>query len=286
MLELRLKTLDKVVDYFVLVEANRTFTNQYKPYNFEINKNKFQKFLHRIVHIKVDDMPDSNDAWGREIHQRNCIMRGLLGCGADDLVLISDVDEIPNPGVLASFLGSNKMTLRFSNSRFKIKNLALSIPLNLYYRLFGALNLLNNTPVVLEQDIFYYYVNCKSQKKWPGCILTKYKYISLPQDLRQWDRRISMPRLPGAGWHFSYLGGISRIADKIKAFAHTEMNTQSFTSAAWIKSRIVNGEDLFCRNEEGGGRFEFMEIDSALPAYTGPLIEKYPYLYLKASAKK
>ncbi len=282
MLELRLKTLDNFADYFVLVEANRTFTNQHKPYNFEINKNKFEKFLHRIVHIKVEDMPDSNDAWAREIHQRNCIMRGLRGCRSDDLVLLSDVDEIPNPGVLASFLQSKKMTLRIYNSRFKIKNLALSIPPNLYYRLHGALNLLNITPVVLEQDIFYYYVNCRSKKKWPGCILTKYKNISLPQDLRQWDKRISMPRLPEAGWHFSYLGGISRIADKIKAFAHTEMNTPSFTSATWIKNRIVNGEDLFCRHEEAGGRFEFMEIDSTLPDYVGPLIEKYPHLYLKA----
>lgn len=80
MLEFRLTELDDVVDYFILVEANKTYSGFEKEYYYDNNKHLFVKFNHKIIHIKVDDMPDGdghNNIWARENHQRNCIIRGL-----------------------------------------------------------------------------------------------------------------------------------------------------------------------------------------------------------------
>lgn len=94
-LDVRLHTLKDVVDRFVLVESIQTFAGKPKPLYFEENKSLFKKFP--ITHIVVDDMPDTENRWDREIFQRNAIERGLGELSGNDWVLISDVDEIPFP---------------------------------------------------------------------------------------------------------------------------------------------------------------------------------------------
>lgn len=97
MLNLRLHENNNLVDYFILIESNKSFTNNLKEFIFENNKHKFKQFLDKIIHIKVYDMPDGPDNWNREFHQRNCIERGLKlvpNLKNDDIILISDVDEI------------------------------------------------------------------------------------------------------------------------------------------------------------------------------------------------
>ena len=59
MLNLRLHELNEIVDYFVLVEANKTYSNNEKEFIFEKNKNNYNKFLDKIIHIKIDNMPDN-----------------------------------------------------------------------------------------------------------------------------------------------------------------------------------------------------------------------------------
>ena len=97
MLNLRLHELNEHVDYFILVEANKTYSNNPKNFIFEQNKFKYQKFLHKIIHIKVNDMPNGTNNWEREFHQRNCIGRGVelvTNLDDEDIILLSDVDEI------------------------------------------------------------------------------------------------------------------------------------------------------------------------------------------------
>lgn len=96
MLELRLEILADTVDRFVLVEADRTFSGNPKPLVFEENKDRFDKFLDRIEHIVVDDMPNNPNPWVKEIHQRNAVRRGFGGLRDNDIVMVSDVDEIPD----------------------------------------------------------------------------------------------------------------------------------------------------------------------------------------------
>ena len=97
LLEIRLNILNKVVDKFVIVEATRTHSNQLKPLVFADNKERFRRFLDKIIYVVVDKYPLIESAWTIENHQRNCIAKALAACHDDDVILISDLDEIPHP---------------------------------------------------------------------------------------------------------------------------------------------------------------------------------------------
>jgi beta-1,4-mannosyl-glycoprotein beta-1,4-N-acetylglucosaminyltransferase len=97
LLEIRLNILNEVVDKFVIVEATRTFSNQLKPLFFADNKERFRRFSDKIIHVVVDTYPPIESAWTIEQYQRNCIANALTACHDDDVILISDLDEIPRP---------------------------------------------------------------------------------------------------------------------------------------------------------------------------------------------
>ena len=75
LLDLRMNILNKIVDYFVIVEGNKTWQNNKKKFKFKIEK--FKKFRKKIIYIKVSDLPNGKNPWTRENFQRNCISRGL-----------------------------------------------------------------------------------------------------------------------------------------------------------------------------------------------------------------
>ena len=95
LLDLRLNILDNYVDYFVIVEGNKTWQNNPKKLRFEIDK--FKKFKNKIIYVPVTDLPDGEDPYLRENHQRNAIVNGLNNANDNDLIIISDLDEIPDP---------------------------------------------------------------------------------------------------------------------------------------------------------------------------------------------
>ena len=84
LLDLRLNILDEYVDFFVVVEGNKTWQNNSKKLIFDINK--FKNFKEKIIYIPVTDLPDGIDPYLRENHQRNCIVRGLKTARDDDLI--------------------------------------------------------------------------------------------------------------------------------------------------------------------------------------------------------
>ena len=84
LLDLRLNILNAYVDFFVIVEGNKTWQNNFKKLKFD--KNKFKKFEHKIIYIPVEDLPDGKDPYKRENYQRNAISRGLAKATDDDLV--------------------------------------------------------------------------------------------------------------------------------------------------------------------------------------------------------
>ena len=142
-LELRLNILDEVVDKFILVEASKTQTKLDKPFYFEENKNRYSKFLDKIIHVKIEDYP-KEDGWAMENFQRNCIQLGLekLNLTINDIIAISDVDEIWDPLV--------------------IKNLD---------------NLLDQYKFLsVGMNYFVFYLNLITvDKKWIGTIFSKFK---------------------------------------------------------------------------------------------------------------
>lgn len=134
-LEIRLNVLYDTVDYFVITEADKTHTGRHKEYIFEQNKDRFAKFLDKIIYIKVDDFPDlensetSSDGnkWLYENYQRDAIMRGLKDCKPDDVIIISDCDEIPNPEAVKKYKKGicSLMQLRFG---FSYNSIYVTIP--------------------------------------------------------------------------------------------------------------------------------------------------------------
>ncbi len=98
LLEVRLAALDPVVDFFVLSEMPITHRGQPKPLHFRENRQRFEKYLPKIRHVVADDVTQEQgfDAnWVREIHQRTVLERALGDARDDDVVMMSDLDEVP-----------------------------------------------------------------------------------------------------------------------------------------------------------------------------------------------
>ena len=268
LLEIRLNVLKDVVDRFVLVEAVRTHTGKEKPLFFKENEARFAEFSDRIIHITVTDfssvqsMPESRRrAWFIENLQRNSIVEGLSCAKDDDVVMISDVDEIPKPEAVkraVSLGGVVRLGMKSCN----------------YY--------LN-------------YCNCVSPNWKLGTQVLKFSVFKNPATYRNFkfsefvlEQANSIPSasmvrflkskhtLSDAGWHFSYLGGTAVIRKKLNAFAHTEFNSATTTAEEWIMSRISAGEDLFRR----GDRFFAERINDTYPAYIRENQERYADLIL------
>jgi len=227
LLEIRLNELDSVVDKFVLVEAKHSFQGKPKPLYFRDNKERFKKFLHKIEHVIVDEFPPTDNHWHREHFQRNAIVRGLNGCKDNDIIIISDVDEIPRSNVIERY-----------NPAHGIVNLA--------------------------QDVFYYYFNCKCHNNWVQPKILTYAILKTtsPEEVRHLHGKAHLPLMENAGWHFSYLGNVDWIINKIESFSHTEYNTDEFKNKEHVLRCIANGKDLFNRFDP-----TFVEVDDSFPEY-------------------
>lgn len=102
MLKFRPKELNDVIDYFVLVESVATHPGIPKPLYYRDNQHLFNEYKYKIQHVIVDDVSATTDPWHRENHQRNAITRGVVKLKLDeqDMIVISDCDEIPDPNLL------------------------------------------------------------------------------------------------------------------------------------------------------------------------------------------
>jgi len=82
--------------FFVISEASYTHAGLDRDLQFDIQK--FQKYASKIRYIPLHDRPEgANDFWKNENFIRNNLSRGLDDARPDDWVMISDLDEIPNP---------------------------------------------------------------------------------------------------------------------------------------------------------------------------------------------
>ncbi len=155
-LQLRLKELDDLADKFVLVESTRTLRNNPKKLFFQSNTALFEKYDHKIIRVLVDDMPNSSNPWDLETHMRNAIMRGLTDCDDEDVIMISDIDEIPRKSAVRTLVQR-----------------------------------LENEPISLHMPQYYYYLNCQVPVDWVGTVVSKYGGLKLttPQSLRSTKER-------------------------------------------------------------------------------------------------
>ena len=249
LLEIRMETLDRHVNYFVIAESTHTQSGLPKPLNFRLER--FGKFQSKIIYVVVNDMPlHLNNTWANENHQRKSLMRGLIGARPEDLVIVSDLDEIPNP---------LKITL------YKSNYLRATFIQRLFYYKFNneAVNPITHEPVL-----------------WRGSQMTSYRHLvnffgdtqnlriynptgPLRSIKRQWLKRFRNMDIDVGGWHFSWVMSDDRMLEKIKSMAHQEYNTPDIASLKAINSALLRGEDILRRNIF----FRKLDIDDSFPEY-------------------
>lgn len=225
-LEIRLEELYPVVDKFIIVEGSQTFQGTPKPqYGWE-NSDKFEKYADKVSWCNVNVWPpvkDKNRAtWEREYHQRNMIKRFLeySDLNPDDIVLISDADEIPRRSAVEQL------------NPQPVQSLALK---TFYYGL----------------NIFGGHYHTSRAIRWSA--------LTTPQEIRTLDPPPNI--IDEAGWHFSYLGAPEHIAEKFKAFAHSELNRPDTTDPVVLRDRMSKATDLW----GDGHQYTRIEIDDTWP---------------------
>ena len=214
LLELRLKALWDVVDYFVIVEANMKHQGDPKDFNLLKRADEFKEFWPKIRYVAADlsKVPFKGVGdWSIENAQRNAIMNGIGDAAEDDLIMISDLDEIPAPDVFKR-LQENKIALYAP----------AVLPLSLAYKgitcpaqlMVPAAAFLDIGAIALAQEFFYYYFDWIAQGSWQGTVLTKRKNLTTPQQMR--GQRHHLPRVAMGGLSLQ-LHGRRRPSDKQNA---------------------------------------------------------------------
>ena len=278
LLELRLNELSDVVDRFILVEATRTFTNKPKPLYYAENKHLFSKFNHKITHIIVEDLPESDNPWILERFQRNCIIRGFNNMSDDDIIMISDTDEIPRAEIVKEVINKlkseNKNSLIY-NIIHKIYKSEFLISL---FKHIGFLkhSLRKTNPYVykLEQDSSWYFINMvpKINYKWYGTRICLYRNFTFAEEIRHSGHKI----IKNGGWHFTFMGGIERIRDKLQSFSHTELNKPEYLD----KSKIIKSIQNYKIHLDDKTELIQVPLDNRFPKYILQNKDKYSALIL------
>jgi len=205
-LETRIKELKGLPVMHIVIEGSHTFTG--------IPKTKFCS----PDLLRIADNPyyylvigaESDNPWENEARQRNEAFNALhhVGCGNDDVVIISDCDEIPSVEAIERFL-------MFGEGHMK-----------------------------LVMDDFALYLNQRrGVQTWKRADILRYKNFNgrTPDQLRNQGGEL----LDSGGWHFSWLGGHDRIAKKFRDFSHQEAEIQAFNNPDIIAEKLKNKEYLF-----------------------------------------
>lgn len=266
LLEIRLNTLADVVDRFVITEATRTHRGQPKELLFEKNRKRFAAFADKIIYLVVDDLLPEEEiskdafhlAWVNENRQRNELARGLKDLQDDDVILVSDLDEIPRPEKVAE-----------------------------------AVRLAQLGEIVrFDLDLFVVYANCKDYRTphWKlGTVAisgrtyrtskaidrvqcNRYTVASECQErcLQKVRFLKQSKRIANGGWHMSYLGGAEAIKKKLHAFSHAEASRLENK----VDERLKAGLDV-----RGGRRNTFgVPLDDTFPKYLVANQTKFAHL--------
>lgn len=231
LLELRFEYLYSKVDWFVICESPKTHSGIDKPLHFHINRNRYKKYHDKIIHIVANDFPVFENSWTYENYQRNAMINGLRNCIDSDVILISDLDEIPRldkipvkikEGHVYCFL--QEMYFYYVNNYKESQIIWEGGTKAVIYKTIKN-DLLSERYVIYNNNTF-------SKKLNRGSTLTK---IRLYRNLRL---------INNGGWHLSYMGGAKLIQAKLSATSHQEINDKSKNSESFIKNCLEKGVDL------------------------------------------
>lgn len=211
MLELRFNILDPVVDYFVVCEAEETHSGQRKPLNFIANYDRFYQWRNKIIYLNAGTLSNGQrNSWQRENYHRACIAAGLNNAQSQDIVIVADCDEIPNPDVIGNLADSSIQAAQ------------------------------------LELDFHYYNFNHRVREGW--AIGAYRAWIQpAPNKIRTCSGH-NPHKILNAGWHLSYFLTPEKVIEKVDAFMHhADVAADMPRDTQWIADRMANGLDLFGR---------------------------------------
>ena len=236
MFDLRYKTLQNVVDEFVVCESRYDHRGKEKKLNFK--KNSYSnKNINYIVLEK--EFPKKNNIWENQATQRDYILKKLDYLEEEDYIFFSDPDEIINPNKLENFKLDKKYGI-FMQKCFNYK-----------FNLFNPHESpWEGTRVCKKKNLGS--INFMRQKIKSKNLSYKFFRIDKEKDIQIFD---------DGGWHFNNILSPEEISLKLKTFAHSEFSGKKFSSIKVIEDKIKKKLDLFGRNH----KYFKIEIDFTYP---------------------
>lgn len=190
LLELRLNYLKDVVDKFIIIESGTTFSGEEKPLHATIIlQEKILNLPYGKMSVSIaKNMPFGEDRWQREFHMRNHCRIALLENNTqdEDYIIFGDIDEIPRKEIIPE-------------------------------REIGICNM----------DSYHYFLNLHERLVvWPGSALTLWERFKIHSSQGIRENRHVMPRIPNAGWHFTFMGGEEGLRSKLMNYSHIELSNE------------------------------------------------------------
>jgi hypothetical protein len=252
LLEFRLTELYDHVDYFVLVEANTTYTSIPKLFYFENNKERYAKWMDKIIHVKVEDMPNDPDAWVNDRYQRDQIYRGILTADDDDLIIVSDLDEIIRPAAVDYMRNSTQtlFALRMPLFNFKFNYMRINPGPYDVWGMAGSRSYFEDIKPDAFRFLRFQFMDKPYQYQDDGCEVIEH-----------------------GGWQFSNLGDNEFMKNKLRSFAHAEVNYPEYLEQVDIDASIAEGLGVGRKFEQQ--EWQPVKIDSYFPDTLVNNLDKY-----------
>jgi hypothetical protein len=246
LLEIRLHELNEVVDYFVIVEGERTHQNESKPLYYKelMDDTRFSKFKNKIIQITIPQNEFNGNTAHNEQLQFSAVVRGLSDASPDDLIMLSALDEIPKASTLAQVVAEGV-----------------------------------NRPKVFKQNFYYFYLDTRYTEKpstdemfclWNGTILFRYRVLEATNIYQLFlSRYTSIEKVDDGGWHFSFMGDAKNAHIKLHSYLHPEFRHLTLEELDNFRTSLI---DPMGRSET-----QFIKFDSLadLPKYVQDNLEKY-----------
>lgn len=262
-LDWRLRLQDPFVDRFVVVEGTKTFRGQPKPAHFAENRERFAAFADKIVHVLVDDFPEVDSPWLRELHQRRAMARALAEVGPEDWVIVGDLDELLRPQALNWVRSpANRGSLvgfRLRRYHFRLNYMQVAGP-----------ETHEVWPIAVRGDrIPSFHADGASPADWAQAV----RNARIPLHYRP-DRFPDAALCDEAGWHFSYLGAAERIRAKMSAISHVEYDGGANRAVVDdLDNALASGRDVYLNDEQVWGA---VPLDHSFPGCVLDDLHEHP----------
>jgi len=244
-LELRLRVLEDIVDQFIVIQSEETHSGLLKPIYFNPEDARWKEWSNRIKTVIIPKIPNAENRWIRENAPRQAIPEIIKDVSNDDIIIMSDVDEIPDPQLLKTYL-----------------------PVVRYHKWVG-----------FSAACYYYYLNLRTVRPH-RCIMLVQAQRMKEQGGQYFRDRQHKPRIgPIIGsWHFSYLGGINAIITKLSSFAHSEFDIEAIKNSKYLQTCIAQKRSFFPKHFHANHNGQFYQV----PLTELPIeIQNHPERYTK-----